>query len=190
MSGEVQLLVEAIDRLWNVNNRTIFSVIVNLTYTLFTLLLLVVGWRTLETTKNISKSSESLSKDLKKQDLEQRVLREDILITVIPVYSSDWFKKINNASWNSWLLKVFKKSSSSMWEYLIIDPVHYIDWNTWEKIGSQEREMEYSTKDTEFKWWFNTKYSCIEYAMTHHNLTSSYIEFTHTKWFNSKYYTK
>jgi hypothetical protein len=191
MSGDIKLLVESINNLWNANNRTIFSVIVNLTYTLFTLLLLVVGWRTLKTTKDISKSSESLSKDLRKQDLEQRVLREDIFVTVIPIFSSDWFSKIKHkkASWNSGLLKVMKHSSG-MWEYLIIDPAHYINWNTWEKVWSEERELEYSTRDTDFKWWFHTKYSCIEYAMTYHNLKSSYIEFTNKDLFNSVHFTE
>jgi len=152
---------------------------------------LLLSRESLKQVKIESQNSQDFQFALKKQDIEQWVLREDIFVTVIPVFSSDWFSKIKHkkASWKSGLLKVMKHSSG-MWEYLIIDPAHYTNWDTWERIWSQERELEYSTRDTDFKWWFHTKYSCIEYAMTYHNLKSSYIEFTNKDLFNSVYFTE
>jgi len=176
---------------YNSTERTAFSTISNIVYTLLTLVLVVVSIISIILTRRLSQSQLKFQTDLKKQDLEQWVLREDIFVTVIPVFSSDWFSKLKHkkASWKNGLLKV-SKHHVNMWEYFIIDPVHYTNWDTWEKLWSQERELEYSTRDTEFKWWFNTKYSCIEYAMTYHNLTSSYIEFTNSKWFNFVYFTE
>lgn len=133
------MLVEAINNLWNNTLLDKLTLIANIIIGLSAILSLRLSRESLKQVKIESKNSQDFQFALKKQDLEQWVLREDILITVIPVYSSDWFSKINNASWSSWLLKV-SKNSQLMWEYIIIDPVHYIDWNTWEKIWSQERE--------------------------------------------------
>ena len=115
---------------------------------------LLLSRESLKQVKIESQNSQDFQFALKKQDIEQWVLREDIFVTVIPVFSLDWFSKIKykKASWKSGLLKIMKHSSG-MREYLIIDPAHYTNWDDYILCDRMDNPKWHFSSDAKKMFW-------------------------------------
>lgn len=164
------------DFFWISNTwRTVISTISNIVYTLLTLWLVVVSICSIRITQKLSRNQIEYQKNQKNNEREEFVLREDILTTVIPVFSWDDFIKASKGrllKWGNWWLKIYKEENK--WKFSLI---YWVDMRSWDVIlENWEVLLETSDDIEEYRKWFFTKFSCIILAMKYYWLTSDYID--------------